>query len=509
MKTLLFSAIVVLGLALPTLAGTPDVPAGATPAAVGTVPTDSAGASLTATDDLGGRLSRSAEEELATSTEELNALQKRILGEKLPLAKELTALEDRVSQLRRDQVNLAREVEKGDGVMLALRGEVKLRKDELDYIDKLLDQYVRTFESSLNVCELQYCREPIEAAKLAPTNNDLSMSEKFARQLAFVEISKKRAFDLIGGIRFPGVGVDMLGNVVKGQFALYGPVALFSDKTSGTAGLAVPQSGSDKPLIRPLEGPMQPGLAALVDSGEGTLPLDPSRGGALVALVQKTNLFHIFKKGGPIMYPLLLASILALGTVLERFIFLAFEKMRRNTGAMEAFFVAVGKGDFNRALEIGRKTKFYVLRPLCYALEHKDVSVSNALIYAQAKELKRFERGLPVLDTVITLAPLLGLLGTVTGMMGSFSLIGGDLGAPGEITGGIAEALIATAFGLGIAIISLIPFNALNARVEQARHELESASTQLELLLQPAMASAAVTAGQASSVGKGSAAVSA
>ena len=92
--------------------------------------------------------------------------------------------------------------------------------------------------------------------------------------------------------------------------------------------------------------------------------------------------------------------------------------------------------------------------------------------------------GVPILDTVITLAPLLGLLGTVTGMMGSFSLIGGDLGAPGAITGGIAEALIATAFGLGIAISSLLPFNFLNARLDDASHEMQSAATQLELLVQ-------------------------
>jgi len=73
----------------------------------------------------------------------------------------------------------------------------------------------------------------------------------------------------------------------------------------------------------------------------------------------------------------------------------------------------------------------------------------------------------------------------VTGMMGSFSLIGGELSAPGAITGGIAEALIATAFGLGIAITSLLPFNFLNARTEDARHELESAATQLELMVHP------------------------
>lgn len=99
--------------------------------------------------------------------------------------------------------------------------------------------------------------------------------------------------------------------------------------------------------------------------------------------------------------------------------------------------------------------------------------------------MKRFRRGIPILDTIITLAPLFGLLGTVTGMMGSFSLIGGELSTPGAITGGIAEALIATAFGLGIAITSLIPFNFLNTKMETARMEIETAAMQLELIMRP------------------------
>ena len=88
-----------------------------------------------------------------------------------------------------------------------------------------------------------------------------------------------------------------------------------------------------------------------------------------------------------------------------------------------------------------------------------------------------------MLDTIITLAPLLGLFGTVTGMIHAFGLIGGELDSPTAITGGVAEALIATAFGLGIAITALIPFNYLNARLEEARLEIQDAATHLELLI--------------------------
>ena len=238
---------------------------------------------------------------------------------------------------------------------------------------------------------------------------------------------------------------------------------------------------------------MQSGLAALVGTGEGVMPLDPSRGGALKALVQqKVSIISIFKKGGPIMWPLLLAAGLAVFTVIERILFLIGQQVKRDPKAMDKFFAAVERGDTEEAIQIGSESEFYVVRTLGYALRHKEKSLANALLYAQEQETKRFRRGIPILDTVITLAPLLGLLGTVTGMMGSFSIIGGELSSPGAITGGIAEALIATAFGLGIAITSLIPFNYLNTKMEEARLEIESAATQLELLVNPAVTIVAV-----------------
>ncbi len=436
--------------------------------------------------DIIPNVSRDAEAKLAASVAELNALRDAIAKEKLPLAQELTSLEEKLTRLRRDHEAANRRVDEAALAATRVKGGIKAQQDELAYVGNLLDEYAKTFESKVNVSELQYCGEALTAAKQAVENTTLTASERFARQTAFVDLSLKRLTDVIGGMRFAGVGVDLQGMVANGQFAIIGPIALFRADNGSTAGLVVPQTGSNNPLIRPLEGPMQLGLASLVQEGDGLLPLDPSRGGALKALVQRTNIYHIFEKGGPIMWPLLVASVLALGTVLERLLFLLIERLRRDPKRLNRFFVAVTAGDIDGAAAIAKGSRFFVLRALGYALTHREQSLANALLYSQAQEMKRFRRGIPVLDTVITLAPLLGLLGTVTGMMGSFSLIGGELSAPGAITGGIAEALIATAFGLGIAITSLLPFNFLNARMEDARHEIESAATQLELLVRPA-----------------------
>ncbi len=428
-------------------------------------------------------LAQSAQAELARAIRELNELRDEVAAAKVPLAEELAKWEDKLLQGRRRLDQAQKAADSGTMEMVAIKAEQKSREEELAYIQNLLDEYIRNCETKSSVSELQILASALEAAKQAPGNPTLSTDDRFDRQVAVADLTCNRLGEAIGGMRFGGTAVGPDGTVEEGQFLVVGPVVMFGSTNGSLAGMVIPQLGSTKPLVRPLEGDLQAGLSGLIAVGRGALPLDPSRGGALKALVQKFDILEIFKQGGPIMWPLLIAAVLSLLTVVERLIFLTLEQGRRNPQAVQRFLEAVTEGDFERALTVGGKSRFFVLRALAYALEHREKSISNALLYSQSREMRRYRRGIPILDTVITLAPLLGLLGTVTGMMGSFALIGGELSAPGAITGGIAEALIATAFGLGIAITSLIPFNMLNARMEEARQEMEAAAIQLELLV--------------------------
>jgi biopolymer transport protein ExbB len=195
-------------------------------------------------------------------------------------------------------------------------------------------------------------------------------------------------------------------------------------------------------------------------------------------------MIQIFLEGGPMMWPLLLTSLVALTVVFERLIFAVRERLNRQPEVVSAILAAVERGDIEAAERSGEGSRDFVARTLTYALRHRDISFSNALLAAANLELQQFNRGISPLDTIVTLAPLEGLFGTVTGMIHAFGLLGAsELGAPTVITGGIAQALIATAFGLVIAMVALLPFNYLNARLEQARHEIESAAAQLEMLL--------------------------
>lgn len=194
---------------------------------------------------------------------------------------------------------------------------------------------------------------------------------------------------------------------------------------------------------------------------------------------------ELFIAGKYIMWPLIFTSFLAITVIVERIIFIIKENASRDPEVVEKMLDRIEHNDVDGAIALGRKSNDYIARILVYTLTHRETGFSNALIRASNQEMIRYQRGLPILDTVITVAQLLGLLGTVTGMMQTFGALGeGDIAAnAGAITGGVGEALIAVAAGLAIAISALLPFNYMNARVEQVRHELTDATNALELIM--------------------------
>jgi biopolymer transport protein ExbB len=434
------------------------------------------------------KAAHTVQQDLESSLKELATLREQIASEKIPMSSELSRLEDRLGALRGDYDKASRLLDTRNLELANLKAEIKGRQDELSYLSNLMDEYTRGFESHVHVSELARYAPIVEAARLAPQNADLTQVEKHGRQFALVKTSLVRIEELVGGARFDGDAVAPDGLLASGKFAIVGPVVLFASNNGQAAGLALPQAGSTKPAVRSLDKSITPGIASIVNSGEGIVPLDPTRGSALKELVNRGSLVGYFKKGGPIMYPLLLVSLIAVTVIIERMIFLSRIRKQRDPKAVEGLLAAVQNGDIEGAIRVGTGSQDFIVRALTYAVTHRGKSLSDALMRAATAELVRFNRSIPFLDTVVTMAPLLGLLGTVTGMMRSFGMLGGaELAAPAAITGGIAEALIATAFGLGIAIACLIPLNFLRSRAEEARHEMEDTASHLELLMKPIM----------------------
>ena len=191
-----------------------------------------------------------------------------------------------------------------------------------------------------------------------------------------------------------------------------------------------------------------------------------------------------YKDGGPIMHPILVVAIVALAVVTERAFWWIRESFKRDAATLEKMLAAMENGDFRAALALAKDSGDPVIRMIYRGLSHVHGSLTGALQVAAGAELKRAGRFLMLIDTCITVAPLLGLLGTVTGIMRTFDSIGGgnEL-AVDAVTGGIGEALIATAAGLFIAIFCLLPFNYFNERLAKLTFELETAATNVEVMV--------------------------
>jgi biopolymer transport protein ExbB len=190
-----------------------------------------------------------------------------------------------------------------------------------------------------------------------------------------------------------------------------------------------------------------------------------------------------FLHGGVIMWPLLVLSLFALAVVGERLVWWLAWRRARDQARLIRAYNAIANGDRREALKLARGSEDPRLRVVAYALEHPETSTEIATQVSISDELGGAQRFLGALDTIITLAPLLGLLGTVTGIMQSFKFVGGDQElAAAKVSGGIGEALIATAVGLGIAIFTLIPFNLFGGKAEKLEAELETVAKNLLLL---------------------------
>ena len=178
------------------------------------------------------------------------------------------------------------------------------------------------------------------------------------------------------------------------------------------------------------------------------------------------------------MIPLLLCSLLGVTIMIERFMY--FQKARI-TDEADRMIKLTQQGKFSDALAVAERRPGPTLRVLASGIVNRADQPEKVMEAAGLAELGLMKRGLTTLDTIITLGPLLGLLGTIIGMIDSFGIMAeSGLGQPHAVTGGVAEALVCTAAGIFVAVTTLIPYNYFLARVEQETEKIEHYATRAE-----------------------------
>ncbi|MEN6413589.1 MAG: MotA/TolQ/ExbB proton channel family protein [Veillonellales bacterium] len=192
--------------------------------------------------------------------------------------------------------------------------------------------------------------------------------------------------------------------------------------------------------------------------------------------------FHVFQKGGPVMYLLLLGSLFVVAIAVERF----FYYKKANTDMQQLLpelTPLLERGSWDNAMEVCRRTGGVVSMVAgkgiqCYQ-QGNDDCVETVLEGEASLTASRLRENLNYLDTIVTMAPLVGLLGTVIGMINSFSVMNVKSGQPMAITGGVGEALVATASGLVVAILAMAAYSYFTHRLDQIITDIEQICTML------------------------------
>jgi len=423
----------------------------------------------------------SVQQQLGESVAELNKLREQIAAEKVPLSQKADELESELIEVRLEYQQATRLLDSRTLDLNNMRNEIKSRQQEATYLtNNLFGEYIRNFESRLHIAEIQRYREPLEAAKLALENSSLSEKEIYKAQTELISVSLERLHDALGGTRFDGKAVDSSGLVKPGTFVMIGPAAIFLSNDGENIGTVQQRLGSLEPAVIPYEDERDIVAAReVIATGKGRFPLDTTLGNAHLIESTKQTLWEHIQKGGPVMVPILVMAGAALLVAIYKWFSLAFVQ-KPSSKQLSSLLQAVSARDEKDIIKKAGVIKGPIGKMLATGVQHiKEPTelIEEVMFEIVLSTRLRLQRLLPFIAISAASAPLLGLLGTVTGIINTFKLItvfgSGDVKT---LSGGISEALITTEFGLIVAIPSLLLHAFLSRKAKSIIDEMEKAA---------------------------------
>jgi len=410
---------------------------------------------------------------LEGSLQELAQLRDRIAKEKIPLSKSVSSLEDEVFELRREHERLLKIRDSRTLDLSSLRKEVDSLADQEDFVDSRLNEFVRDFEGRLNISELAGFEDLTTQAKLAEKNVNLDVVERREQQVQVVRAALGRLRDQLGGHVFPGDALSPDGILTKGTFVSLGPTVFYVSDDGRTKGLVESQINAADPVVVELPG-LDGNLAEVARGELASLPVDPTLGKALKSKKAAKGVGDYVEDGGVVGYVIISLGLAALLlTLFKCFEILGFPVAEPRD--VDEILDEIAGGAMESASRRAERVPGISGEILVTGVEHageKRGILEELLFEKILKARPTLERFLPFLAITAAASPLLGLLGTVIGMIKTFQLITiFGTGDAKSLSSGISEALVTTALGLIVAIPTLILHGALT---RMAKHKLGS-----------------------------------
>ena len=418
------------------------------------------------------------QQEIKTALAEINALRATIEKQRDPLTKTHHALNTTVRKKRQTLERMLDAKRYGAEQRRALDASVAQLEGECRFALTALSEYRRGLETRVATAALQHYRPLLQS-----WDSDLGASDDVVRLPAAASSLLPAAViwnrERIGGQRIAGTALNQSGIEEPGSFLLVGPLCYFAN-TNGVGGISQTRFGSLSPTTFADHTPQdQAAIAALLAGDTTRVPVDVSEGDALSIVAAGDSFAVHVRKGGFVMVPLLIIGIFSMCLTLWK----CFELRGMRLASAESLVEVIrhlNAEDADQAAQAARALR----RPLSTLIEeaipyrHAPREHLEEILHERILAMvPRLERHLGTLAVFGGVAPLLGLLGTVTGMIHTFDLV--TIFGTGEarlLSGGISEALITTKFGLAIAIPVLLVHAFLARRVRTIVGALETAA---------------------------------
>ncbi|MDQ8204061.1 MotA/TolQ/ExbB proton channel family protein [Pelagicoccus sp. SDUM812003] len=419
-----------------------------------------------------------AEKKLEGALARLSDVRETIGKEKIPLSTERDKLFSDLQELRREADRAQRVSDNQSADLSSYENTLSQQQEMVDYLISLSAEFGRGLGAQLDPSEFAFYEDEISASEQAAEDPYMTPLEKLGPQKAVVTAGLDRMEALSGGALYTGKAITEGGLLEEGTYIRFGPVTYFASQ-SGKAGL-VQQGSSIDPIVLPIaDGAFDSGIVAVAKGGEGVLPLDATLNNAMAIAATKETLLEHIQKGGIWIFPILGFAFVSLAVAA----FKAFELItlpKPKEGILAEVLSKLAEKKKDEAIHLANSAHGPMGRMIQQGVRYSDHDpelVEEILYESMVETQPKVMRLLPFISVTAAVAPLLGLLGTVTGMINTFNRIKiFGTGDAKSLSGGISEALITTEFGLIVAIPSLLLYAILSRKAKGYLARMEKMS---------------------------------